>query len=181
MAAWGRPPAPNPILLSRAMNSSRSLLLSVAAACIALLSASLYLQLAGNMSACPHCIVQRWLLAALALMCVAASCLPARLRKSGAGVALLVALAGIGAALWHLWVQNQPASLCGAGVPGEAPGAMPAAGLLPSLSLADDSCLAAAALLGLSIPQWSLLAFSLAALALVRYIAQPEPLVPWLP
>lgn len=169
-----------PPLFWHAMKSSHSILLTAAAVCIALLGAALYLQMALDAPPCPHCILQRWLLATLALACIGASCLPARLHKPGAALALLIALAGIGAAVWHLRVQVRPEALCDAAALDQLLDAAPAPGFLPSLLHTDGSCLASAPLLGLSMPQWSLLAFSLIALGLVRYIAQPEPLVPWL-
>lgn len=162
------------------MKSSRSFLYCVAIACALLLAAALYLQASRETAPCPLCIVQHYLLAALALTSTASAGLPRRFHKAGACLSLCISLAGVGAALRHLWLQARPESFCDAGALGETLNAMPTAELLPLLFKTDGLCLAPSPLMGLSLPQWSLLCFVVITLGLLRYIVQREPLVPWL-
>jgi len=60
------------------MKSTKSSLLLVALICIALLGAALYLQIVQEMAPCPLCIIQRYLFAAIAIICIILPfCLPA--------------------------------------------------------------------------------------------------------
>ena len=52
------------------MKSSKSLFLSVALLCIALLGAALYLQIVEEMMPCPLCIIQRYLFVAIAIIAI---------------------------------------------------------------------------------------------------------------
>ncbi|AKZ61774.1 dihydrolipoamide acyltransferase [Herbaspirillum hiltneri N3] len=148
------------------MQRSKSLLLLVALACIALLGIALYLQIVEEMLPCPLCIIQRYLFAAIALICIIFAFLPPRAAKTGAGLGLLAALGGVGTAGWHLWVQAHPGTSCGIDPLETSLNNVPTANLFPLLFKADGLCATPYPFLGLSIPQWSLICFVLIAAVL---------------
>lgn len=148
------------------MQRSKSLLLLVALACIALLGIALYLQIVEEMLPCPLCIIQRYLFAAIALICIIFAFLPPRAAKTGAGLGLLAALGGVGTASWHLWVQAHPGTSCGIDPLETSLNNVPTANLFPLLFKADGLCATPYPFLGLSIPQWSLICFVLIAAVL---------------
>src|SRR5450830_118206 len=150
------------------MKSSKFLLLSVAVFCVALLGVALYLQIVEEMAPCPLCIIQRYLFAAIAIICVIFALLPSALTRVGAGLGLLGALGGVGTASWHLWVQAHPGTSCGID-PLETPlNTIATAKLFPLLFQADGLCSMQYPFLGLAIPKWSLICFVLLALVLAR-------------
>ena len=148
------------------MKSSKFLLLSVAVACVALLGVALYLQIVEEMEPCPLCIIQRYLFAAIAIICVIFALLPAAAARFGAGLGTLAALGGVGTAGWHLWVQAHPGTSCGIDPMETTLNTIPTAKLLPLLFQADGLCSMQYPFLGLAIPQWSLICFVLLTLVL---------------
>lgn len=151
------------------MKLSKSLLLFAAFICIALLGVALYLQFVEHMQPCPMCILQRYAFAAVAVICIVFALLPASALRLGAALATLAALAGAGAASWHLWVMAHPGTSCGIDPMETALNNIPTAKLLPFLFTADGLCATPyPPVLGLSIPQWSLIWFLLLALNLGR-------------
>ena len=147
------------------MNISKSLLITIAATCVALLGIALYLQLGEGMLPCPLCVVQRYVFAAIALICVILLVLPVGARKVGSWTGVFFALAGAGVALRHLWVKAHPALSCGIDPWEVALNKIFTAELLPVLFKADGMCSTEyEPILGLSIPQWSLVWFAVFAL-----------------
>lgn len=147
------------------MNISKTLLITIAATCVALLGIALYLQLGENMLPCPLCVVQRYVFAAIALICVLLLLLPVAARKVGAWIGMITALAGAGVALRHLWVKAHPALSCGIDPWEITLNKIFTAQLLPVLFKADGMCSTEyEPILGLSIPQWSLVWFAVFAL-----------------
>src|SRR5450830_1833495 len=142
------------------MKSSKSLFLSVALLCIALLGAALYLQIVEEMMPCPLCIIQRYIFAFL----------PPGSAKLGAGLGVLAALGGIATAGWHLWVQAHPGTSCGIDPLETSLNTIPTANMFPTLFKADGLCANPYPFLGLSIPQWSLLWFAIIAILLARRV-----------
>jgi disulfide bond formation protein DsbB len=142
------------------MKTSKPILLIVAVASIALLVFALYLQHVERMQPCPMCIIQRYAFAAVALICIAFALLPRGAARVGAGLGALVSIAGAGAAGWHLWVKANPSVSCGIDPLETSLNTIPTAELLPFLFKADGLCTTEyAPILGLSIPQWSLVWF----------------------
>lgn len=149
------------------MKSVRLILLAAAGICIALLGAALYLQYAKNMLPCPLCIIQRYAFAAVGLICIVFALLPSRAMRLGAALGTTAALTGAGVAGWHLWVKAHPAVSCGIDPLETSLNTIPTAKLLPFLFRADGLCTTDyPPILGLSIPQWSLLWFVVLALGL---------------
>ena len=157
------------------MKNSKSILLFVALSCFALLGAGLYLQLVEHMLPCPLCIIQRYAFALVGLLCLLGTLLPRTSGKVAAALAALTALAGVGTAGWHLWVQAHPGVSCGIDPLETALNTIPTATLLPVLFKADGLCATPyAPILGLSIPQWSLLWFAFFVVVLARVVIKRD-------
>jgi disulfide bond formation protein DsbB len=80
--------------------------------CLALFGYALYAQFYLHLQPCPLCIFQRIAVVALGITFVIAALVPARARAFGIGAAVLiglVALAGVGVAARHLYIQSLPA------------------------------------------------------------------------
>ena len=142
------------------MKNSKPILFCVALVCLALLGVALYLQVVERMQPCPLCIIQRYAFAAIALICLVFVFLPRGTSAIGAGFAALVALAGAGTAGWHVWVKAHPEISCGIDPLETSLNTLAPANWLPLVFKADGFCSTPyAPILGLSIPQWSLVWF----------------------
>lgn len=143
----------------------KTLLLLIALGCIALLGVGLYLQLVLEMLPCPLCILQRYAFAATALICVVTLALPAAATRPGAALACAASLTGAGIAIRHLWVKANPTVSCGIDPLETSLNRIFIADWFPALFQADGLCTADYdPILGLSIPQWALLWFTIFAL-----------------
>ncbi|MET3130132.1 disulfide bond formation protein DsbB [Oxalobacteraceae bacterium GrIS 1.11] len=148
------------------MMSSRNLLLSIAIACIGLLAVALYLQHGMDMLPCPYCVIQRYLFLAVAAACLMGA--SGKSPKLGAGIGLLGALGGLGVAGKHVYILAHPGLSCGIDPLETTLNKVFTAKYLPFLFKADGLCEdATAPLLGLSVPQWSCVAFALFAIVLL--------------
>lgn len=148
--------------------SSKPLLLLIALACIAMLGVGLYLQLALEMLPCPLCILQRYAFAALALLCLTTVFMPASLLRAGAALSALAAITGAGIAIRHLWIKAHPSISCGIDPLETSLNKIFIAEWLPTLFQADGLCTTEyEPILGLSIPQWSLVWFTIFSIALI--------------
>ena len=145
----------------------RRVLLAAAFASIALLAVALYLQHGMNMLPCPLCVIQRYAFAVVAIVCLIAAGLPSAGQRAGAGLGMLAALGGLGTAGWHLWIKAHPNVSCGIDPLETSLNTVPTARLLPFLFQADGLCTTEyPPIVGLSIPQWSLIWFAILAIAL---------------
>lgn len=143
------------------MKTSKPILVAVAIACFALLGAGMYVQFILNMLPCPLCIMQRYAFVAIALICLVTAALPRGATQIGAFFGLLAALAGVGVAIWLLWVQAHPGVSCGIDPMETSLNAFPTAKLLPFLFKADGFCSTEYdPLLGLTVAQWALVWFA---------------------
>ncbi|WP_394779951.1 disulfide bond formation protein B [Undibacterium sp.] len=150
------------------MNISKTLLITIAATCVALIGVALYLQLGEGMLPCPLCVLQRYVFLTIAVVCILLLVLPVAARKTGSWVGVVIALAGAGVALRHLWVKAHPALSCGVDPWEVALNKIFTADLVPVLFKADGMCSTEyEPILGLSIPQWSLVWFAIFALGFI--------------
>jgi disulfide bond formation protein DsbB len=150
------------------MKTSKPVLLVVAFISLGLLAYALYLQHMQNMLPCPLCIIQRYAFAAVAVICLLFALLPQAATRLGANLGALAALAGAAVAGWHLWVKAHPSVSCGIDPLETSLNKIPTAELLPFVFKADGLCTTEyAPILGLSIPQWSLLWFAVFAILLI--------------
>jgi protein dithiol:quinone oxidoreductase len=138
--------------------TAKNLLLLCAAACAALLGYALYLQHVQGLAPCPLCVMQRY-----AFIAVMVGCLIGAFAKKtwfGLAYALIASLAGAGVAGHHLWVKAHPLVSCGIDPLETSLNKIWPALWLPGLFKADGLCSAEhAPILGLSIPEWSLVWF----------------------
>ena len=124
-----------------------------------LLAAALLLQHLARQAPCPLCILQRegFLLAGLIALAAAIHNPGRRAALAYLGAMLLPLLAGMGAALRHLWVIRQPLMDCGFDPVEKFVNGFFLARLLPQVFRASGDCAQhLEPIYGLSLPQWSL-------------------------
>jgi len=150
------------------MKTSKLVLIAVALVSLSLVGFALYLQHVKQMQPCPLCIIQRYAFIGVALICLVAAFLPATAARIGAGLAALGTLYGGYTAIEHVWIIAHPGASCGIDPLETALNKIPTAELMPWLFKADGLCSDAVdPVLGLQIPQWSLLWFALFAVILL--------------
>jgi disulfide bond formation protein DsbB len=155
------------------MTSSRPVLFLVGIGAIALLGAGLYLQLVEKMLPCPLCVLQRYAFAVLAIACLLGAMMPRGGQRGLAAFGILTSIVGAGVAGWHLYIKAHPTVSCGIDPLETSLNTIPTARLFPVLFQADGLCTTEyPPILGLSIPQWSLLWFVLFALTLFAVVAR---------
>ncbi|MFN3629169.1 MAG: disulfide bond formation protein B [Casimicrobiaceae bacterium] len=156
--------------------SRRSAYAACALLCLALLGYAFYLQYVELMEPCPMCWFQRGVFVLLAIIFgLAAIANPgergARVVAAAAGVS---ALGGVALALRHLWIQSLPADQlpsCGMGI-GYMLETLPFMDVFARALAGSVECNKIDRVLGLSLPAWNVILFSLlliAAIALVRH------------
>ncbi len=140
--------------------------LSFGAIVLALVSQHAY-----DMQPCAWCVLQRLIFIAIGVFAVLGLVWRGTVGSRVAGTfALLLAAAGIAAALWHNFVAAKSAS-CNLTLADRVVSATRLDTLLPDVFETRASCADAAVnLLGVPYPMWSALAFALCAIALVRIL-----------
>ncbi|CAB3781553.1 disulfide bond formation protein B [Pararobbsia alpina] len=155
---------------SRLLARERGRLLLLALVCIALVAGALYLQIFKGEDPCPLCILQRYgylLIAVFAL--IGASATRWRTVIVSEVFVLISTLFGIAVAGRHVWLQSHPSFSCGFDKLQPLVDSLPPASWLPQVFKAAGLCETPyPPLLGLTLPQWSLVGFLLVLLALVR-------------
>jgi protein dithiol:quinone oxidoreductase len=145
-----RPRAVGPILGGVALTG-------VAAVAVALISQHVF-----GMEPCPWCVLQRVIFLSMSLLCVLA--LPWRVRAVSvlaAGLGVLLALAGMAAALWQHFVAARSDS-CAVSLADRIVSGLHLDTLWPDAFFAGAGCAdATASLLGVPFPLWSLGLFAL--------------------
>ncbi len=150
------------------MKTSKPVLIAVGLTAFALVGFALYLQHAKDMLPCPLCVLQRYAFVAVGVICLIFAALPRGATKTGAGLGTLAALTGASIAGWHLWIKAHPAVSCGIDPLETSLNKIFTAELLPFVFKADGLCSTEyAPILGMSIPQWSLIWFVVLALVLI--------------
>ena len=151
-------------------------LFSIAFIAISLLGVGLYLQFVREMSPCPLCILQRYAFVAVAIFSLIAVALPKAATRLTTALAALSAITGAVIAGWHLWVKAHPAVSCGIDPLETSLNKIFTAKLMPFLFQADGFCTTEYdPILGLSIPQWSLIWFAIFAVVLASLVVR-QPL-----
>lgn len=153
---------------------SRPFNLTAAGICLALLAFAYFSEYVLGLQPCPLCLIQRWVMWALAGAFLLAALLgagPLRSRLSG-GLTGLVAAVGAGVAGWHLRLQNLPESevpaSCGAGDMGYMVDVFGwGEALEMAFTEAGDCAEVDWTLLGLSMPGWVLVWFLVLGVAAV--------------
>jgi disulfide bond formation protein DsbB len=153
------------------MRLNRLLYVATGLACFAFVGAALYLQHVDGLLPCPLCVIQRYAFLVAGVFSLVAA-FNGRARLWG-GLALVAALGGVATVSKHLWVLAHPGLSCGIDPMETFLNKVPTATMLPWLFQADGLCEDARDLvLGLSIPQWSAVAFVMVVAALVAAIAR---------
>jgi disulfide bond formation protein DsbB len=149
--------------------SFRTCCLAGAAVCALLLGFALYLQFHDGLLPCPLCIFQRIAFATLGLVLLVAGLHAPRGRggrRTWGVLALLPALAGIGLAWRHVWMQQLPPDqvpMCGPSLDFLME-AMPVTSVIRTVLTGSGECANVDwSFLGLSMPAWSLAWFVLLA------------------
>jgi len=157
----------------RAKGSARTsaLFAFVAAVSIAALAAALVSQHVYDMQPCPWCVLQRLVFVAIVVFAVLGFVWRGAAGGRVAGTfALLLALVGIGAALWQQLVAAKSAS-CNLTLADRIVNATTLDRLLPDVFEARASCAdAAVSLLGVPYAYWAAAVFALCAIALLRIL-----------
>ena len=119
---------------------------------------------------CPLCILQRIGYLGVAISCLLAAGIPI-LRKLFHGLAMLAAGYGVAVAGHHVWLLSHPAESCGIDPLELWINQLQVANKLPWLFKADGLCSAKLpAILGLQVPEWSLVWFTILLLVLLNTI-----------
>lgn len=147
-----------------ALANPRSLFLLAFLGCLALMGGALYLEHGVGLNPCPLCIVQRVFVILFGLVClIAAIHAPRRAGQRAYSVlALLFAIGGAATAARQVWLQSVPPEQLEACLP-SLEFMMEALPLQEIVSLVfhgtADCAEVTWTLFGLSLPEWSLLAF----------------------
>ncbi len=157
-------------LLMSALRHPRRILALISVVCVAMLAFGLYLQHAIGLEPCPMCIVQRYALLAVALVCGIAAFSRSRLWLKG-GIVTMGVFAAFGAfvAARQSWLQWNPPEImsCGRDFFGMIE-SFPLRRAIPMIFRGSGDCSVIDwTFLGLSIANWSALSF--AAIALTAF------------
>lgn len=147
-----------------ALANPRTLFLLAFLGCLGLMGGALFLEHYVGLEPCPMCIVQRVCVIIFALVClIAAIHGPARLgQRLYAGLALLFAALGAGTAGRQVWLQSVPADQLEACLPSLEfmLDALPLQEIVRLVFHGTADCAEVTwTLFGMSVPEWSLLAF----------------------
>ena len=159
--------------------STRAAYAALAVVSIGLIAAALVLQHVVGLDPCPLCIFQRIAYLGLAFFALIAAWVSPRPVSRGFGVlTLLSALAGIGIAGRHVWLEMNPQGLsCGPGLQTMLEN-FPLTDVLPKVFRGSGDCSESSwTLVGLSIARWSLLWFVVlaAATVLILFASRVRP------
>jgi protein dithiol:quinone oxidoreductase len=145
------------------LRRERRLLVLLGLVSLSLIGGALYLQFAKGEDPCPLCIVQRYFFILIAILAFAGAT-----RGGWQSVRVfetliaVVALAGIGTAVRHLFIQLHPGFSCGFDALQPVVDALPPAHWLPSVFKVAGLCETVyPPILGLLLPGWALVAFAL--------------------
>ena len=143
----------------------------VAVVCVAALAIALTSQHVYDMQPCPWCVLQRLIFCAIAVFALLGLVWRGAAGGRVAGTfALLLAFAGIAAALWQQMVAAKSES-CNLTLADRIVGATTLDHLLPDVFEARASCAeAAVSLLGVPYAYWAAACFAVCAIALLRIV-----------
>jgi disulfide bond formation protein DsbB len=155
------------------MLSPRVWLAGMVAVPVGAVGSALFTQHGLGMMPCPWCVLQRLIFLTVAAAALLGLLLPgARGRRSGAALALVLALAGVAAALWHHFVASLSVS-CNQTLADRIMGFTGLDSALPEVFAAYASCGDKATLLGQPYEFYSLTLFALLSLAALRVVLRP--------
>jgi protein dithiol:quinone oxidoreductase len=145
------------------LRRERRLLVLLGIVCIGLVGGALYLQFAKGEDPCPLCIIQRYFFILIAGLAFAGA-----MRNRWRGVAVfetliaVIAVAGIGTAARHVYIQLNPGFNCGFDAIQPIVDSLPPAHWLPSVFKVAGLCETVyPPIFGILLPGWALIAFVL--------------------
>jgi protein dithiol:quinone oxidoreductase len=155
---------------SRLLARERRRLFLLALVCLALVAGALYLQFFNGEEPCPLCILQRYAYLLIAIFALVGSTSSSwRSIVIAETLVVISTLGGIAVAGRHVWLQSHPSFSCGFDALQPIVDSLPPASWLPQVFKVAGLCETPyPPLLGLTLPQWSLIGFLLVLLALVR-------------
>ncbi|WP_244816114.1 disulfide bond formation protein B [Caballeronia sp. Lep1P3] len=146
----------------RALRRERRLLTLLGFVCLALVGGALYLQFFHGQDPCPLCIIQRYFFVLIAVFAFLGAGF-----NGWRGIALLEtlvllsALGGVATAARHVYIQANPGFSCGFDALQPVVDSLPPARWLPQVFKVAGLCETPyPPIFGLSLPQWSLVAFA---------------------
>ena len=144
----------------------------IAIVCIAAVAAALVSQHLFGIEPCPWCVLQRVIFLAIALACVIGLVWRSATGRALAGVlTLLLALAGVAAALWQHYYAAASAS-CNLTLADKILNALTLPALVPDVFAPRASCAdAAVSLIGIPYDFWSLALYVIVGLAALSLLA----------
>jgi disulfide bond formation protein DsbB len=139
--------------------------------------AVLYFQQQLNLLPCPLCVIQRMANLAVGGICLIAAihCRAPRLYAASAGA---FSLAGLGVAVWQVWLIHHPEQALSCGISPEERflNNLPLASWLPSVFEANGDCTKVDwTFLTLSLPAWSVICFALLLALFVTLAVRKSP------
>jgi len=145
----------------RVLRRERRLLVLLALVCLGLVGGALYLQYFHGEDPCPLCILQRYFFVLVAIFALLGAAM--RGWRGVAVLEILVALSALGGVVTagrHVYVQARPGFSCGFDTLQPFVDGLPPAKWLPQVFKVAGLCETPyPPILGLSLPQWSLVAF----------------------
>ncbi len=131
--------------------------------CLALIGGALYMQIVLQEAPCPLCILQRYALLFIALFAFIGAAMPGKRSVTVfETLVVLSALGGMAAAGNHVYVLANPSVSCGVDVLQPIVDGLPLANALPLVFQVSGFCTTPyPPVLGLSLAQWALVAFTL--------------------
>ena len=154
---------------------------AIALVCVVAVAAALLSQHVFDMQPCPWCVLQRVIYLAIALACgIGLLWRSATGRRVGAGLGVLLAIAGVAAALWQHF-QAAASAACKQTLADKiVSGWLQLDSLWPDVFSARASCAdAAVSLLGISYDLWSLALFVILGLAFALLLRRRVSLAAW--
>jgi disulfide bond formation protein DsbB len=150
----------------------------IVAACVAMLAFGMYLQHGVGLEPCPMCIVQRYALVLVAIFAAVAAASGRRgLQVTGSLLALIMAIGGAYTAARQSWLQWHPPEVvsCGRDIYGMIE-TFPLQRALPMIFRGAGDCSKVDwTFLGLSIANWSFIAFTVFAVLLLVLLLRGTP------
>lgn len=146
----------------RGLQRERRLLGLLGIVCLALIGGALYLQFVEREDPCPLCIIQRYFYLLIAVFAFIGAGMPGRRAVALLeGLAVISALGGIVTAARHVYVQAHPGFNCGFDALQPVVDGLPPARWLPQVFKVAGLCETTyPPILGLTLPQWSLVGFA---------------------
>jgi len=159
------------------LQRERRRLIALAFVALALLGGALYLQFVAHEDPCPLCILQRYAYLSIAIFALLGSSQRNwSVIRASELLVLLAAIGGVAAAGKHVWTLAHPSFGCGFDALEPIVDGLPLAKIWPAIFQVSGLCETPyPPILGLSLPQWSLVGFVLTFVLVARSMLRGRP------